>query len=213
MSPLQGHLTGFNRLPATHSSSYPGPQPTRDLRPLPSGSDPGRPVFPRPAAPYQTIYAQPTVSPSPATAIGTMSRPAHGGSAGHSQMQTSYSITQSSGMHALGPENFSHYAGSYSYMSSQPPAPYSLFPRTSSYMQSALQTTSQPGYRHLSAMEPDLRLPPIQPAPPGGAIDPAMAQQQRQAQQQPRAEQQTGSGTTRQPDPKRPKIADILRND
>jgi hypothetical protein len=206
-------LTGFNRPPATHTSSYSGQPPIRDLRPLPSGSDTGRPVFPRPAASYQTIYAQPTVSPSSATALGTMSRPAQGGLAAHSQAQTPYSMTQASGMHALGPESFSQYAGSYSYMSSQPAAPYSLFPRTSSHMQPALQTTSQPDYRHMSAMEQDLRLPPIQPAPPGGGIDPAMAQQQRQAQQQSRAEQQTGSGTTRQPDPKRPKIADILRND
>jgi hypothetical protein len=117
-------------------------------------------------------------------------------------------------MHALGPENFSPYAGSYSYVPSQPiAAPYPLFPRTSSHIPPALQTTSQPSYGNLAPIEADLRLPPIQPAPPGGGIDPAMAQQRRQAQQQSRAEQQTGGGTTRQPDPKRAKFADILRND
>jgi hypothetical protein len=215
MNPLQGHLASFNRLQATQSSSYPGQQASRGLRPVLSGpgSDTGRPVFPRPAPPYQTIYAQPTVSPSPATAIGTMSRPVHGGLAGHSQAPTPYSMAQSGGMNALGPEDFSHYAGNYSYISSPPTAPYSLFPRTSSQMQASLQPTSQSGYGHLQPMPSDLRLPPIQPAPPGGGIDPAMAQQQRQAQQQSRAEQQSGNGTTRQPDPKRPKISDILRND
>jgi hypothetical protein len=214
MSPLQGHLAGFSRLPATQSSSYSGQQPTRDLRPVPSGTEAGRPMFPRPPPPYQAIYAQPTVSPSPATAIGTMSRPTQGGLSGHSQAQQPYSMTQSGGMATLGPENFLHYAGGYSYLPSQP-APYSLFPRTSSQMHGSLQSTSHPGYGHMQNMPADLRLPPIQPAPPGGAIDPAMAQQQRQAQhqQQSRVDQPADNGTTRQPDPKRPKISDILRDD
>src|SRR6202000_2322972 len=115
-------------LPPAESSSYPGQhqqqqqqqQPARDLRPLPSGreSELGRPVFPRPPPPFPAAYAQPTVSPSTATARGTMSRPAHGGLAGYSQAQTTYSMTQSGGgMAAIGPENFSQYAGGYSYIS------------------------------------------------------------------------------------------------
>jgi hypothetical protein len=215
MSPLQGHLAGLSRLPAAQSPSYSGQQPARDLRPVPSGreSEVGRPVFPRPTPPYQPIYAQPTVSPSAETARGTMSRHAQGGLAGYSQAQTTYPMTQTGGMTTIGPENFSHYAGSYSYIPSQPTAPYSLFPRTSSQMQSSEQSTSRPGYGHMQSMPPDLRLPPIQPAPPGGVIDPAMAQQQRQVQHQSQAEQPSGNGTTRQPNPKRPKFSNILRND
>ena len=218
MSPLQGHLAGFSRIPVTQSSGYPAQQPNRDLRPVPSGSgsDVGRPVFPRPAPPYQAIYAQPSVSPSSATATGTMSRPVQGGLSGHSQAPSPYSMTsmtQSSSMAALGPENFSHYAGNYSYFSSQQTPPYALFPRTSSQMQPPLHPASRPGYGQMQGMPSDLRLPPIQPAPPGGGIDPAMAQQQRQVQHQSRPEQGSGNGTTRQPDPKRPKISDILRND
>jgi hypothetical protein len=215
MSPLQGHFAGFSRLPAAQSSSYSGQQPARDLRPLPSGreNEAGRPVFPRPTPPYPAIYAQPTVSPSMATATGTMSRPAQAGLAGYSQAQTTYSMTQSGGMAAIGPENFSQYAGSYSYISSPQTAPYSLFPRTSSQIQSSEQSTSRRGYGHMQSVPSDLRLPPIQPAPPGGGMDPAMAQQQRQVQHQSQAEQPSGNGTTREPDPKRPKFSDILRND
>jgi hypothetical protein len=215
MSPLPGPLAGFSRLPAAQSSSYSGQQPARDLRPVPSSreSEVGRPVFPRPTPPFQPIYAQPTVSPSMATAMGTMSGHAQGGLAGYSQVQTTYSMTQTGGMTTTGPENFSHYAGSYSFTSSQPTAPYSLFPRTSPQMQSSEQSTSRPGYGHMQGMPSDLRLPPIQPAPPGGVIDPAMAQQQRQVQHQSQAEQPSGNGTTRQPNPKRPKFSNILRND
>lgn len=215
MSPLQGHLAGFGRLPAAQSSSYSGQQPARDLRPLPSGreNELGRPVFPRPPPPFPAAYAQPTVSPSTATATGTMSRPAPGGLAGYSQAQQTYPMTQSGGMAAIGPENFPQYAGGYSYISSQQTTPYSLFPRTSSQIQSSEQPTTRPDYGHMHAMPSDLRLPPIQPAPPGGRIDPAMAQQQRQMQHQSQAEQPSGNGTTRQPDPKRPKFSDILRND
>ena len=215
MSPLQGHLAGFSRLPTTHSSGYPGQQPTRDIRPGPSGSgsEIGRPVFPRQVAPFPTTYGQPTVSPSSATATGTMSRPTQSGLAGYSQMP--YSVTQSAGMTAIGPESFSSFAGIYTYPSSQQPPPFSLFPRTSPQMQHPLQPTSRSGYGQMQNML-DVQLPPILPAPPGGSIDPAMAQQrqrQGQQQQQPRAEQPSGTGTTRQPDPKRPKISDILRND
>ena len=223
MSPLQGHLGGFSRHPTTHSSGYPGQPPNRDIRPGPSGSgmDVGRPVFPRPAAPYQVVYAQPTVSPSSATATGTMSRPMQGGLAGYPQ--PSYSMTQSAGLTALGQETFSNYAPNYPYLSSQQTPPYALFPRTSSQMQPPLHPGGRPGYSTMPGLvprdrDPDLQLPPIRPAPPGAGIDPAMAQQQRQHQAQHQQYARTeqpggGNGTTRQPDPKRPKISDILRHD
>jgi hypothetical protein len=212
MSPLRGqHLAGFSRPPAAQSSSYAGPQPARDLRPVPSGreNELGRPVFPRPAPPYPAIYAQPTVSPSTATATGTMSRSAHGGLVGYSQAQATYSMTQSGGMAPIGPETFPQYAGSYTYIPPQQPPPYTLFPRTPSQAQPSEQATSRPGY---GPMPPELILPPIQPAPLGGRTDPAMAQQQRQVQPQPQPEQSSGNGT-RQPNPKRPKFSDILHND
>lgn len=59
----------------------------------------------------------------------------------------------------------------------------------------------------MQRMPLDLQLPPIKPAPPRVGVDLAMTQQQS------RAEQPSGNGTTRQPDPKRPKVSDVLRND
>jgi hypothetical protein len=224
MSPLQGQQhAGFSRLPAAQPSSYSGQQqqqqqqqPARDLRPLPSGreNELGRPVFPRPPPLFPATYAQPTISPSRETARGIIGgRSVPGGLVGYSQAQTTYSMTQPGGMTAIGPENFSQSVGSYSYIPSQQTGPHSLFPQTSSQIQSSEQSTTRPGYGQIHAMPSDLRLPPIQPAPPGGRIDPAMAQQQRQVQHQSQTEQSGGNGTTRQPDPKRHKFSDILRND
>ena len=180
----------------------------------------GRPVYPRAAPSYQAMYAQPTVSPSHATATGTMSRPLYTELPRTSQSQYPYPMAQSAGTGTLGSDPSRQYAGNYQYLASSEQAAsqssrhFSLFPRTTSQPQPMVQASSRASYGQMQGMPSDLRLPPIQPAPPGGSIDPAMAQQQRHAQQQSRGEQQGSPGDgTRQPDPKRPKISDILRHD
>lgn len=185
----------------------------------------GRPVYPRAPHSYQTMYAQPTVSPSHATATGTMSRPLYTDLPRASQSQYGYPMTPSAGAGAMAPDPAGRYAGNYPYnptaesASGQSSQHFSLFPRTTAQQQQAMvQSSSRASYGQMQGMPSDLRLPPIQPAPPGGSIDPAMAQQQRHAhqqQQQPPREDDTsnGGGSTRQPDPKRPKISDILRDD
>ncbi len=225
LSPQHGSLAAFGRLPATEILGYSQQQQARDLRPLTSGStgDMGRPVYPRAAPSYQMMYAQPTVSPSHATATGTMSRPLYTELPRTSQPQYPYPMGQPAVTGTMGSDTSGRYASSYQYLSSSEQAPgqssrhFSLFPRTASQPQPMVQASSRASYGQMQGMPSDLRLPPIQPAPPGGSIDPAIAQQQRQAQQQQqqsRTEHLGGSGNdTRQPDPKRPKISDILRND
>jgi hypothetical protein len=196
LSPLTGSLGDpLRRLPGSDPSSYAqasGYQ--RSFRPL-QAFDPSRPPMRGP--PFQSMYAQPSISPSPATAAGTFvpSLQYQGG-----QTQSSYSPPQSESAY----RSIAPYSGGYNYPpppgSMGPPAqmPYSnpIFPRSSPRSGERLPPMQDPS---------SLQLPPIRPAPPG-PIDPAITQpspQQPQPAQTAAPEKDDG---TQEPDPKRPKM-------
>ena len=227
LSPLRGPLTDpSRRLPATEPSTFARQGPNifqRDIRPggqTGALRDTGRTAF-RPTSSFPSMYAPPTVSPSGALAIGTMiSQPrpfSSGSSAPSSQPPSPYLLTPSAGMSPMVsepvPRSIPPYVGGFPYPSPQQPvAPqrqhgyaYAGFPRPSVQMGPPLEPPSR-SYGP-QAGPSDLQLPPILPAPPGTPLDPAIAQQQRQIQHHPREGQQpSGTGTTRQPDSKRPKM-------
>ena len=183
LHPLTGQPADpSRRMPTADPSTFAQPSYSRTFRPLQAqpSYDPGRTQM-RPPSAYP-VYAQPSVSPSQTTAMGSFvhpSRPFMGPSMQMAQPQSSY--------------------GSYGYMSPQQQMgmqqqPYSnpIFPREPL---PSPQGTAM-GYGS------SLQLPPIRPAPERSPIDPALAQQQ---QMQPQGQLGSG-GTTRQPDPKRPKM-------
>jgi len=226
MSPPQGG-PGY-RPPSAEFSTYAQPQRPGEMRPPVAGglAPYPRPVAPRLVQPLQSVYATPSVAPSVATATGIMSRSPRDSLPGIGvQPQAPYLGGPSRGQRSLAPDITSQYGQSFSYDSRQqpqlapvpspglPPGPFSLFPRGDP-PQPQPPVSSRPSYGQ--SIPPELLLPPILPAPPGTAVDPAMAQQRRQQEQQqmqPSGSPQGDNGTTRQPDPKRPKISDILRDD
>jgi len=206
LSPVSGPDPS-RRLPTAEGQGYGPPSAMqRSIRPLPS-YDPSRPSV-RPGPPFQPIYATPTISPSPATAMGTFisSGRAFQPSTGMPPSQPpGYHVIQPSTVNPPGPQNYQggyQYPPPHGYMPPLPPQQYSnpIFPRPP-----APQATDEPPMGMYGSTS--LQLPPIRPAPQGSHIDPAIAQQQRQhAQQHPREQQPGPDKSTREPDPKRPKM-------
>ena len=107
----------------------------------------------------------------------------------------------------------------------QPPSPYFTYKTCYGYMHQE-QMRAPPSQQYSNPIFPrsqyrapesetgmgmaggsGVQLPPIRPAPERSLIDPALAQQQRaQTQEQTSQGQSSSSDTTRQPDPKRPKM-------
>lgn len=98
------------------------------------------------------------------------------------------------------------------YPSSNSPYSASLFPPPSMMQQASFETAAS-AYTPQQSIAPELQLPPIRPAPPGGYTNPAMAQhQQRQAQhQQERDSRVPGrpgdNAMARQSESKRPRMS------
>lgn len=170
----------------------------RHFRPLQAQPtyDPNRTHW-RPGAAYPT-YGAPTISPSQASAIGTFIPSSQGYGSGHGM-----GMSQS-------PSAYMHHAASYPtagysfYQPSQPDMGYGasqhyanpIFPRSQ-------LPHPQPEVTMGMAGPSSLQLPPIRPAAERTSIDPALAQQHPSgaSPQDPRM-----LGSTRQPDPKRPKM-------
>jgi hypothetical protein len=177
------------------------------------------------------MYAPPSVSPSYATASGTTYNPpaqrppSSSSSLPSSQPPSPYYQTPSLGTSPEVPLQVGRgYVGGYGhqiptqefYPPSTGPYHVSLFPRPTAQQQAPFEAPAS-AYAPQQSIAPELQLPPIRPAPPGTYTNPAMAQQQqRQAQQQQQQQQEqegraTGrpsdNGTTRQPDPKRPRMS------
>ncbi|KIX04403.1 uncharacterized protein Z518_05271 [Rhinocladiella mackenziei CBS 650.93] len=206
LSPMSASLGDpLRRIPGSDPSSYiqsSGYQ--RNFRPL-QAYDPTRSQVRGP--PFQSMYAQPSISPSSETAAGTFvpsSRQYQTGPTPLSaQSPSSYSPAQSE----ASIRSITSYTGGYTYppqgqMGPPSQLPYSnpIFPRRPT--PSSLPTESLPPLQSPSA----LQLPPIRRSPPG-PIDPAIAQQPPQhTQESPRTDQESRDDGTKEPDPKRPKM-------
>ena len=171
-------------MPTADPATFAQPGYSRTFRPLQAqpSYDQGRTQM-RPPSAYP-MYAQPSVSPSQATAMGSF------------VPSRSY---MGSAMPMAHPQ--SPYAGGYGYMSpheqmGMPQQPYSnpIFPR---------EPLPPPQGSGMGMPGSSLQLPPIRPAPERSFIDPSLAQQHQQMQPQSRP---GSTGDTRQPDPKRPKM-------
>ena len=171
-----------------HSTYQRGYQPSP---PGPSFDPNSRPSLPRGLS-FQSMYAPPSISPSPTTATGTIISPGRSYSTGPmplpGQPPSPYQSTTPSepALRSMAP-----YPGAYSYPPPQgqmgPPSQllYStpIFPRP---VRSPRQSDALASFQGPSG----LQLPPIRPAPPGGPVDPAIAQRQRQHGQQQQQQQQ-----------------------
>lgn len=160
--------------------------------------------------PFPAMYAQPSVSPSHATAVGTFVPSSQSYSVvgpGSISAQSPASYNNSSPESSMRP--MTTYSSPYSFPPFQshmgPPTSYSnpIFPRT-------LTTSSMPG-ESLSTLEgpAGLQLPPIRTSPLGvGPIDPAISEPpyRQGVQRSPREEQPNRDEGTREPDPKRPRM-------
>lgn len=157
---------------------------------------------------FQSMYAQPSISSSPATAVGTFTSSRQYGAPGPTPIPGQappYSPPQSeSALRSIA----SSYSGMYNYpppqgqMGPPPQMTYSnpIFPRPSG-------PASLPGETLPPLGGPSsLQLPPIRPAPTG-PIDPAITQQGQQ-HTDPGSQQSHGSSNdgTQEPDAKRPKM-------
>ena len=195
---LPGHASDpARRMPSTDPALYAQPAPhSRTFRPLQAqpAFDPSRHQM-RPGQQYP-MYAQPSIQPSPATAMGTFIPSPR-------QYGQPMMGTQPPSPYIDAPRHFGPYQGGYSYTSPQdqmgmpPPHLYSspIFPRDQ------LPETGP------SMMRPSsLQLPPIRPAPERSPIDPALVQSGPPSQEQSPQDQGLGTGTTRRPDPKRPRM-------
>ena len=172
------------------------------------------------------MYAPPSVNSSFATAAATTyspsaQRPSSSSSLPSSQPLSPYYQTPSAGTSPEGqsqraPGYGGGYGGHTSTQEIYPPSTgsytVSLFPRPSAQQYGPFEAPASV-YTPQRSIAPELQLPPIRPAPPGTYTNPAMAQQQeRQAQQQQERESRApgrpnDNGTTRQPDPKRPRMS------
>lgn len=192
-------------MPTTDPASYAQTgQYARSFRPLQAqpSYDTSRSHF-RPGQPYG-LYAAPSIGPSAATATGQfVSARAYGhGSQMPPQPPSPYGLTGGPPSRPIAP-----YPQSYGYPpidAMRPPTTqvYStpLFPRN--HLPPPTDPTS-------SVTGPaSLQLPPIRPTAQRSSIDPALTQQQehRYAPVAPARDEREGSGTTRQPEPKRPKM-------
>lgn len=193
------------RMPTTDPASYAqAGQHSRSFRPLQAqpAYDPSRSHF-RPGQPYG-LYAAPSIGPSSAIATGHFI-PARSYGQGHQlppQPPSPYAPNTGPPSRPIAP-----YPQAYGYPSVDPMRPpttqiYStpLFPRSQLPPPHTDLTSSAVG-------NSGLQLPPIRPAVQRSSIDPILTQQEpRYSQQASSQDQREGSGTTRQPDPKRPKM-------
>ena len=198
ISPLTGQLGDpHRRNPGSDPSAY--MQSTvhqRNIRPFPP-YDPSRSQLRGPA--FQPMYAPPSISPSPAMAIGTFvpsTRPYPAGPMSISGQLSSYSPSYSSG------HNYQLSQGSMG-----PPSQFTysnpIFPRPPA--SSPLPPETLPPMQDPS----NLQLPPIRPAPfSPGLIDPSISQQpaRSQSRQSGRSEQDSRDDGTQERDSKRPKM-------
>jgi hypothetical protein len=199
------------RMPTTDPALFAQPQSfLRSYRPLQSQPpfDSSRTQI-RPGQPYP-MYASPTIQPSPNTAMGSFVPSSRQYTTGQqivgTQPASPYMMSPADATRAMGP-----YAGGYSYSSAQeqmgmlsghPQYSNPIFPRS----------PLPPPQPEASAgmMGPgSLQLPPIRAAAEWGSIDPALAQPG-PSHEVSRHEQGSRPGTSRQPDPKRPRM-DIQR--
>ena len=190
------------------------------MRSIRSGhQDSARPSF-RPTTSHQTIYPAPTVSQSPATAMGIMatSRHSYTRDTPPGAVQSLNQYHRASGGYAVGslvPEQPTSqmYWGSYGGMTQAAPAQHYV-PSTQgpSYAYPPFARTSAGEFM---ASEPTpnmyastLQLPPIRPAPGSTATEPTLAQQQRYTgfPTQYNPEPSPINGSSEQPDPKRPRM-------
>ena len=194
------------RMPTTDPASYAQTgQYSRSFRPLQAqpAYDASRSQF-RPGQPYG-LYAAPSIGPSPATAIGQFIP----SSRGYGQGSPMPPQPPSPYMPAAGPSPrpLAPYPPSYGYSpqeSGRPPITqgYSapIFPRNQLPPPQSEPAASMGG-------PSSLQLPPILPALQRSSIDPALTQPEGpQYSQAPPQHLRGTSETTRQPDPKRPKM-------
>lgn len=193
------------RMPTTDPASYAqAGHHARSFRPLQAqpSYDVNRSHF-RPGQPYG-LYAAPSIGPSSAIATGQFIPPRNYGQGQHMPPPE----PPSPYAHTAGPPSrpIAPYPQTYGYPSADPMRPpttqiYStpLFPRRSQLPPPHADPASS------SAGPSSLQLPPIRPAVQ--RIDPVLTQQEPRYSQQPTSrDEREGSGTTRQPDPKRPKM-------
>jgi hypothetical protein len=183
-------------MPTTDPASYAQTgQYARPFRPLQAQPtyDTSRSQL-RPGQAYG-LYAAPSIGPSSATATG--------------QFVPTRGYGQPQQMH---PQPPSPYAPSAT-QSARPIAPYPQMygyppPTTQSYSTPLFPRNQLPPPSDPASSTASLQLPPIRPAvQQRSSLDPALAhQEQRYTPQAQMREQREGSGTTRQPDPKRPKM-------
>ena len=191
-------------MPPTDPAFYAQPTPySRTFRPLQAqpSYDLSRSQI-RPGQSYP-MYAQPSVQPSQATAMGSFIPPSR-------QYGQQMMGTQAPSPYLMGPSDPSRsgpYQSGYSYPSPQeqmgmpPPQLYSnpIFPRSG--LPHPHQETG-PGM-----MGPgSLQLPPIRQSSERSPIDPSLMQGGSGSQGNSPQEQSSASGTNRQPDSKRPRM-------
>lgn len=193
------------RMPTTDPASYAQVgQLGRSFRPLQAqpAYDTSRSQF-RPGQPYG-LYAAPSIGPSSAIATGQFIPPRNYGQGQQLPPQPPSPYTQT----AAGPARpIAPYPQSYGYPTADPMRPpttqiYStpLFPRNQ-------LPPPHPDPASSAAGAPSLQLPPIRPAAQRSSIDPMLTQPEPRYAQQPSShDQREGSGATRQPDSKRPKM-------
>jgi hypothetical protein len=189
------------RLGSTDPGMYAPSTYSRTFRPLqaqPPPYDPTRTQM-RPGQGYQ-MYAPPSIQPSPATAMGSFVPPRQYGSA------QPMMGTQPPSPYMMSPSEPSRptslYGSGYGYpspqeqmgMQNQPYYAAPIFPRT--------QLPPPPSEQTMAPS--NLQLPPIRGPAERSPIDPALMQQP--PSQDPSPQQASSSGTTRQPDPKRPRM-------
>lgn len=183
----------------TDPASYArGGDAARSFRPLQAQPpyDPTRSQYYPPQR--YSLYASPSIGPSTATATGQFYPPSS-----YAQNQPPYPPGSSARPLApYPPPAPANYGYSNEPMRSQPQTGYStaLFPRT----QYPPPAHAMPGPGGPSQ---SLQLPPIRPTSERTSIDPSLASAaDTRTQQPPPQPARGGTGTTRQPDPKRPKM-------
>lgn len=176
------------------TSTQPAARFPQGLRPIQTDlpRDTNRPIRPT-KPPHQAFYTTSSLPSGRSASVGAT--PSTSGTYSRespllsSQSQTVYSAASST-LAGTAPETAARaaltYGSPYNYGAhllqmpppTQPPYPYSIFPRSSTPGTTPVSNTSTV-YPNSS-----LQLPPILPAPQGSPREPAMAQQQRQNQQQ-----------------------------
>jgi hypothetical protein len=184
--------------PASYASGGSNPRSFRPLQAHPP-YDPTRSQF-QPSQPYG-LYAAPSVGPSTATAMGQFVQSRSYPPSSYAPAPPPYAGPGPS-TRAIAP-----YPPNYGYsnepLRAAPPTGYpgALFPRT--------QYPPPPPHGPLASGggSPSLQLPPIRPTSDRPSVDPSLTgAADVRTQQYPPESSRGGVGTTRQPDPKRPKM-------